>query len=102
MDKGKLWGGGGGAGSKDYLDKPNRRAASIIEGRSVRVEELKSTLGWPNLQVRRNYLKCFFVHKCLHRIAPSYLLLEFRHAHLYHGYNTRSRDLLRPPFCKNC
>ena len=27
-------------------------------------------------------------------------LLEFRHAHLFHGYYTRSRDLLRPPFAK--
>ena len=33
-------------------------------------------------------------------IAPSYVLAEFRHAHLFHGYNTRSRDLLRPPFAK--
>ena len=33
-------------------------------------------------------------------IAPSYLLSEFRHAHLFHGYNTRSRDFLRPPFAK--
>ena len=78
----------------------NRRASCIIEGRSVGDEELKSTLGWPNLQARRNYLKCLLVHKCLHGIAPSYLLSEFRHAHLYHGYNTRSRDLLRPPFAK--
>ena len=89
-----------GAGSKDYLDKLNRRAACIIEGRSVGAEELKSTLGWPNLQARRNYLKCLLVHICLHGIAPSYLLSEFRHAHLYHDYNTRSRDLLRPPFAK--
>ena len=79
-----------GAGSKDYLDKLNRRAACIIE----------STLGWPNLQARRNYLKCLLVHKCLHGIAPSYLLSEFRHAHFFHGYNTRSRDLLRSPFAK--
>ena len=89
-----------GAGSKDYLDKLNGRAACIIEGRSVGAEELKSTLGWPNLQARRNYHKCLLVHKCLHGIAPSYLLSEFRHAYLYHGYNTRSRDLLRPPFAK--
>ena len=77
-------------------------SACIIEGRSVGAEELKSTLGWPNLQARRNYLKCLLVHKCLHGIAPSYFLSEFRHAHLHHGYNTRSRDLLRPPFAKNC
>ena len=89
-----------GAGSKDYLDKLNRRAACIIEGRSVGAEELKSTLGWSSLQARRNYLKCLLVYKCLHGIAPSSFLSEFRHAHLYHGYNTRSRDLLRPPFAK--
>ena len=66
-----------GAGSKDYLDKLNRRAACILKGRSVGAEELKSTLGWPNLQARRNYLKCLLVHKCLQGIAPSYLLSEF-------------------------
>ena len=90
-----------GVGRKAYLDKVNRRATCIIEGRSIGAEELKSTLGWPSLQARRNYLKCVVVHKCLHGIAPSYLLSEFRHAHLFHGYNTRSRDLLRPPFAKN-
>ena len=73
---------------------------SIIEGRSIGAVELKSTLGWPCLQARRNYLKCVLVHKCLHGIVPSYLLSEFRHAHLFHGYNARSRDLLRPPFAK--
>ena len=83
-----------------YLRHLNRRAACTIEGRSIEAEELKSTLGWPSLQARRNYLKCVLVHKCLHGIAPSYLLSEFRHAHLFHGYNTRSRDLLRPPFAK--
>ena len=72
----------------------------IIEGRSIGAEELKSILGWPSLQARRNYLKCVLVHKCLHEIAPSYLLSEFRYAHFFHGYNTRSRDLLRPPFAK--
>ena len=89
-----------GIASKTYLDKLNRRAACIIEGRSIGAVELKSTLGWPSLQARRNYLKCVLVHRCLHGIAPSYLLSEFRHAHLFHGYNTRSRDLLRPPFAK--
>ena len=42
-----------GVGGKDYLDKLNRRAACIIEGRSVGAEELKSTLGWPNLQAQK-------------------------------------------------
>ena len=39
------------------LDKLNRRAACIIEGRSIGAVELKSTLGWPSLQAHRIYLK---------------------------------------------
>ena len=63
-------------------DKLNRRAACIIEGQSIRAEELQLTLGWPSLQARRNYLKCVLVHKCLHGIVPSYLLTGFRHVHV--------------------
>ena len=48
---------------------------------------------------RRN-LKCVLVHNCLRGIAPSYLLSEVRHAHLFHGYKTRSRDLLHRVFAK--
>ena len=88
-----------GVGSKTYFDKLNRCAACIIEGRSIGVEELKSILGWPSLQARRNYLKCVLVHKCLHEIAPSYLLSEFRYAHFFHGYNTsRILTILPQPF----
>ena len=82
-----------GTGSKAYPDKLNRRAACIIEGRSIEPEELQSTR-------RRYYRKCVLVHKYLHGIAPSYLVSEFRHAYLFHAYNTRSRDLLPPPFAK--
>ena len=77
-------------GSKSYLDKLNRRAACVK----------KSTLGWPRLQARRDYLKCVLVYKCLHGMTPLYLLSEFRHAHQVRGYNTRSHDLLRPPLAK--
>ena len=49
------------------------------------------------MQARRNYLRCISVHKCLHRLVPSYLLSEFRHTHFFHGHNTRSHDLLCPP-----
>ena len=85
--------------------KHSQTRPNIIEVRSIGAEELKSTLGWPSLQARRNDLKCVLVHKCLHDIAPSYSLSEFRHAHLFHSYNTRSCDLLRPTlvfssFCK--
>ena len=77
---------------------PILRRMYFIEGRTVGAEELKSTIGWPSLQARRNYLKCVLVHKCLH--GAFVVLTEFRHAHLFHGYNPRSRDLLRPPFAK--
>ena len=71
----------------------SERAACIIEGSLY-------TCCMHYIQARRNYLKCLLVHKCLHGIAPSYLLPEFRYAHFFHGLNTRSRDLLRPPFAK--
>ena len=74
-----------GVGSKAYLDKLNKRAACIIEGRVIGAEELKSTLGWSSVKARRKYLKCVLVHKCLHGIAPLYLLSEFRHAQLFHN-----------------
>ena len=89
-----------GVGSKSYLDKLNRRAACIIKHQSIRADEVKTTLGWPSPQARRVYLKCVLVYKCLHGVAQLYLLSEFRHAHQVHGYNTRSHDLLRPPFAK--
>ena len=47
-----VWGSCG-VRSKAYLDKLNRHAACIIEGRSIGAEELKSTLGWPSLQARK-------------------------------------------------
>ena len=80
------------------LNAKKKIAISLNKGQFAILRQL--TIGWPSLQARRNYLKCVLVHKCLHGIAPSYLLSEFRHAHLFHGYNTRSRDLLRPPFAK--
>ena len=57
---------------------------------------IKQNLNYINLEEGQSVL----VRKCLHKIAPSYLLTEFRHAHLFHGDNTRSRGLLRPPFAK--
>ena len=89
-----------GIGNKNYLDKLNRRAASIIERRSVEASELRTVLGWPSLQARRAYLKCIMVFKSLHGLAPSHLLTEFRHAYEIHQYNTRHRDLLCLPLAK--
>ena len=77
-----------------------RHGACIIEGRPVEPTELHTVFGWPNLQMRRDYLKCILVYKSLHAMAPAYLLTEFRHAHQIHTYNTRHRDLLRLPLAK--
>ena len=86
--------------SKSYLDKLYRRAACIIEGRSVGSDELLTLFSWPNLQARRDYLKCVLVYKCIHGMAPAHLLTEFRHAHQIHAYYTRHRDQLRLPLAK--
>ena len=84
----------------DYLDKLHRRAASIIEGNKVSQPQVAQVFSWPSLQSRRDYLKCMLVFKCLHNLAPPYLLKEFHHSREFHDYNTRHRDLLRPPFAK--
>ena len=89
-----------GLGSKSYLDKLNRCAACIIESRSVGSDELLTVFSWPNLQARRDCLKCVLVYKCIHGMAPAYLLTEFKHAHQIHAYYTRHRDQLRLPQAK--
>ena len=48
----------------------------------------------------RDYLKCMLVFKCLNNLAPPYLLNEFSYSRDFHSYNTRHRDLLRPPLAK--
>ena len=47
-----------------------------------------------------DYLKCMLVFKCLNNLAPPYLLDEFSRSRDFHSYNTRHRDLLRPPLAK--
>ena len=43
-----------GLGAKPiYLDKLNRLATCIIEGRSIGAEELKLTLGWPSTSTQK-------------------------------------------------
>ena len=85
---------------KQYLDRLQRLAAAIIEGRKVSQNELHHTFSWPNLQERRNFQKFMLVYKCLNNLAPPYLLDEFKHASYYHNYNTRHRDLLRLPLAR--
>jgi hypothetical protein len=64
------------------------------------MDELHTVFSWPNLQARRDYLKCILVYKSLHGMSPDYLLTEFKYAHQVHTYNTRHRDLLRLPLAK--
>ena len=84
----------------DYLDKLQLRAARIIEQRKLEPHEIKSVFSWSSLQSRRDFQVCILVFKCLHELAPNYLLNEFNQASTIHSYNTRNRDKLRPPFAK--
>ena len=54
---------GCGKTDRDYLDKLQRRAASIIEKRRVEQDEIYRTLGWLSLQSRRKYQVCLQVFK---------------------------------------
>ena len=91
---------GCGKTNRDYLDKLQRRAASIIEKRRVEQGEIYSTLGWLSLQSRRKYQVCLQVFKCLNNLEPVYLLNELRFSSDIHNYNTRNKDLVRVPRAK--
>ena len=49
-----VWGGCGKI-NLDYLDKLQRRAASIIEGHKVEHQDISATFSWPSLENRRKY-----------------------------------------------
>ena len=65
---------GCGKTNRDYLDKLQTRAASIIEGRKVEQCEIHDILDWPTLDSRRKYQICLQVFKCVNGLAPAYLL----------------------------
>ena len=91
---------GCGKTNRDYLDKLQRQAASIIEKRRVEQDEIYSVPGWLSLHSRRKYQVCLQVFKCLNNLAPVYLLNEFRFSSDIHNYNTRNKDLIRVPRAK--
>ena len=92
--------------NRDHLDKLQRRAVSIIEGRKIHAQhhEINRTLSWPSLESRRKYQICLQIFKCLNGLAPAYLLHDFHYSRDFHAYNTRNKDLLRLPLAKttNC
>ena len=91
-----VWGGCGKT-NWNYLDELQRRAASIIEGRKVEHQDISATFSWPSLENRRKYLTCLQIFKCLHQLAPAYLLHNFSYSSDFHTYNTRHKDQLRLP-----
>ena len=92
-----------GVGGKAYLDIKVKEMHSMYYWRSIYRGwgvKINTWLAQPTSMQKLRQMHLTVVHKCLHGIAPLYLLTEFRHMHLFHGYNTRSHDLLRPPFTK--
>ena len=94
-----VWGGCGQT-NRSYLDRLQRRAVSIIESRTVQQSEVRNTLRWPSLEARRNYQISLLVFKCLHGLAPVYLLNQFSFSRDFHTYNTRHKDQIRLPLAK--
>ena len=91
---------GCGKTNRDYLDKLQRRAVSIIEGRKIQHHEINRTLNWPSLESRRKYQIGLQIFKCFNGLAPAYLLHDFHYSRDFHAYNTRNKDLLRLPLAK--
>ena len=86
--------------SLSYLDRLQRRAVSIIEGRRVQQCDANLTLSSPSLESRRRYQICLQVYKCLNGLAPTYLLQEFKLSSDFHTHNTRHKDQVRLPLAK--
>ena len=91
---------GCGKTNRDYLDKLQRRAVRIIEGRKIQHHEINLTLSWPSLESRRKYQICLPIFKCLKGLAAAYLLHDFNYSRDFHAYNTRNKDLIRLPLAK--
>ena len=89
---GAVWGGCRKT-NRDYLDKLQRRAASIVEGRKVDHQDImiSATFSWPSLENRRKYHTCLQIFKCLQQLAPAYLLHNFSYSSDLHTYNTRHK-----------
>ena len=68
-----VWGGCGQT-SREYLNRLQRRAVSIIKGRKVEQNEVRTTLKRPSLEARRKYQISLQVFKCLNGLAHAYLL----------------------------
>ena len=68
---------GCGKTNRNYLDKLQRHAVSIIEGRKIQQHEINHTLSWPSLESRWKYQICLQIFKCLNGLAPVYLLHVF-------------------------
>ena len=60
---------GCGKTNRDYLDKLQTRAASIIEGRKVEQCEIHDILDWPTLDSRRKYQICLLPTSSMNSIS---------------------------------
>ena len=69
----------------DFLEKLQRSAGSIIEERQVQQPDVNLTLSWPSLQVGREFQTFLQVFKCLHGLAPVYLLNGFNYSSEFHA-----------------
>ena len=94
-----VWGGCGKT-NRDYLDKLQRHAASIIEGCKVEHQDISATFSWPSLENCRKYHTCLQIFNCLHQLAPACLLHNFSYSSDFHTYNTCHKEQLRLPLAR--
>jgi hypothetical protein len=69
-------------------------AARITLGCKVRekhVDEIYKELKWMNVRERANYFKSILMYKCIHNLAPEYLVNKIQNQNT-HRYSTRSQS----------
>ena len=77
---------------KDKLQKLQNRAARVLtfSNYDVHAGQLLEILGWKNLHRQRNIQKAIMVFKCLHGLAPDYLISKFSDRNI--SYNLRDSE----------
>ncbi len=82
--------------NKDRLQRLQSRAARILTGSAPMTSRnsMFKQLNWLSLQNRRIFNKCVLVFKCLHNLAPRYLIQNYSLNSEMHSYNTRSAKKL--------
>ena len=83
-----------GKGLSDKLQKLQNKAFRIITRKNydVRSNDILNSVGFPNLQTRREHQLAILMYKIKHKMLPNYLIDIFTNTSEIHDYSTRQNE----------